>query len=102
MSSPTFSDYALVVTASDHQLAQPQSSMLTDEAGNLLVNYVGKIETIEADWAEIRRRLGVDVRLPRSNRSVADDDRTVTPEAADAISRHYARDYELFGFKPPS
>lgn len=46
-----------------------QTEILGDEEGRVLVDFLGKVETIEKDWGEIGRRLGLALPLPHTNRS---------------------------------
>jgi len=48
----------------------PQYDMLHDEQGNLLVDYVGRFETLQQDFDHICEKLGIqDSTLPHKNRS---------------------------------
>ena len=48
----------------------PQYDMLHDRQGNLLVDFVGRFETLQQDFDKVCERLGiVDSRLPHRNRS---------------------------------
>lgn len=99
----------------------PQYDMLYGPGGDLLVDYVGRFENLQADFDEVCRRLGIgDSRLPHRNpsnkksrnlkRKVRNtlfmngenemrhytefyNDRTL-----DAVKRYYAKDIEAFGY----
>lgn len=100
----------------------PQYDMLHDAQGNLLVNFVGRFESLDQDFTEVRKRLGLDGnRLPHRNRSdkksrdlkrkirnilfmngenrlqsMADfyDD-----ETRNAVAEYYRKDIETFGYE---
>ena len=48
---------------------RPQVDFVCDENGELIVDYVGRLEQMAADFAVVTKRLGEQVRLPRKNRS---------------------------------
>jgi hypothetical protein len=100
----------------------PQYDMLHDAQGHLLVNFVGRFESLDQDFTEVRKRLGLDGnRLPHRNRSdkksrdlkrkirnilfmngenrlqsMADfyDD-----ETRNAVAEYYRKDIETFGYE---
>lgn len=80
-----------------------QSRMLCDRRGVLLVDDVGRFESIEADFARICRRLGIDATLPYVNRGVIRDRRDYrtyySRRLADRVAEHFAEDIERFGYR---
>ena len=75
-----------------------QSDMLTDEKGQLLVDFVGHYESLEQDFAGICRRLGIDASLPHLNRSRHTDYRCYyTDRARGRVQDYFQRDIQLFG-----
>lgn len=100
----------------------PQYDMLHDAQGHLLVNFVGRFESLDQDFTEVQKRLGLDGnRLPHRNRSdkksrdlkrkirnilfmngenrlqsMADfyDD-----ETRNAVAEYYRKDIETFGYE---
>jgi hypothetical protein len=84
--------------------ARPQSILLTDKAGNLAVDMVGKFETIAEDFARIAARIGLEgATLGHRNASRNRDTRPDPAEAADRalVADLYASDYALFGYPLP-
>lgn len=78
-----------------------QVHQLCDRDGNLLMDFVGKLESLEADWKTICDRIGIEhVPLPRKNVSVK---RPYTDyyssELRELVARHWAREIELFGYE---
>lgn len=53
----------------EHMQVRPQVDYVTDEGGRLLVDFVGRLETLKRDFNHICDRLGVDLDLPHVNRS---------------------------------
>jgi len=77
-----------------------QKTLLGDRKGRLLVDHVGRMETVHDDFAEICRIVGVsDVRLPHKNRSFSRDYRGYyTDETRELIARAFADDIEAFDY----
>jgi hypothetical protein len=80
-----------------------QSRMLCDRQGRLLVDYVGRFESLHDDFAEVCRRIGVTTTLPHVNRSRAEGRRDYrdyyTPALAAHVATHFAEDVERFGYR---
>lgn len=78
-----------------------QVNQLCDRDENLLMDFVGKLETLDADWESICGRIGIPhVALPRKNVSVKRPYTDYyTPELRDRVARHWAREIELFGYE---
>lgn len=82
----------------------PQVDWLTadEQSGDLLVDFVGRVESIEEDLAQIRRHLGLATEgrhLPQRNRSAAPPGGLDLSEDTKAVLRErYRRDFELLGY----
>lgn len=81
--------------------AIPQSSeFISDEDGETIVDYVGRFENIERDFAGVCETIGISSRLPHLNRS--SDSRSYrqryTPQTREIVARHFARDIETFSY----
>jgi LPS sulfotransferase NodH len=104
----SFSDFVLALQSdASHRAAvlawmhfKPQYTFVCDENMNILVDFVGRYESLQRDFATICRRLGLKRILPHEN---------ATPQRAgyesyyDARTRAvvteiYARDFECFGY----
>jgi hypothetical protein len=76
-----------------------QSEMITDAAGNLLVDFVGAYENLAEDFGEVAGILGIQARLPHVNQSVHQgyqsyyNDRTRT-----IVAEHFRPDIERFDY----
>jgi ubiquinone/menaquinone biosynthesis C-methylase UbiE len=76
-----------------------QSEMITDAEGRLLVDFVGRYETLEADFAHVAQAIGIDAELPHLNRSSHRDYRCYyTPHTKDLVAEHFRTDIESFGY----
>ena len=81
-----------------------QSRMLTSRHGRLLVDFVGRFENLEADFAIVCRHLRVAARLPHVNAVSHSDYRAhYTPRLAATVADGFGEDIERFGyaFDPP-
>lgn len=82
-----------------HPHVVPQVAYVFDEAGQSLVDFIGRTETLERDWRVIRDRLGVDADLPTRMKSVHRPYREYySDETRDMVADIYARDIESFGY----
>ena len=76
-----------------------QTSCLVDESGNLLVDYVGRFESLEKDFRTICKKIGIAARLPHVNKSARTDYREYYDgETRELTARLYAEDIERFGY----
>lgn len=78
-----------------------QLDYVTDEEGNLLVDFIGRLENFDEDVREVFRRIGVDLdKIPRDNRSDHKHYSTFyTPETEMIIRDRFKRDIEYFGYE---
>lgn len=84
-----------------HVLFQPQHTFVTDEAGQLLADHVGRVEEMQSSYDAICARIGVpSAALGQVNSSRRGDYRGYyTPELVDGVAQLYQRDLELFGYQ---
>jgi hypothetical protein len=96
--------------------------MLHDRNGNLLVNFVGRFETLQADFDKVCEHLGIaDSCLPHRNRSdkksrdlrrkarnylfmngenqLQGIDEFYDEETRQAVAEYYRKDIETFGYE---
>lgn len=77
----------------------PQSSFVCDTDETLMVDFVARYETLEADWQIICDRLGVRLPLPVRMRSHHRPYRDYyTDETRQLVAHLYARDVSLFEY----
>ncbi len=87
---------------------QLQSDYLVDLRGQILVDFVGRYECLEADFRTVCERIGIPFPAMPHRRRATDretDYRSYyNEETADLVARHFSRDIELlgYGFEPPS
>jgi hypothetical protein len=80
-------------------ISKLQSDMLADSDGNILVDFVGRYETITEDFWNICRRIQIQPRLSHLNQSNHRDYRTYyTSESRKLIEKHFQADIALFGY----
>lgn len=78
-----------------------QSDYLCDEAGALLVDHVGRVETIAEDIATLNARLGTEAVVHHVNRSRHEPVAShFTPETIARVTEAFAEDFERFGYAP--
>lgn len=80
----------------------PARDWLADETGQVIVDLVAKLETIDSDWPRIAAAIGrPDVRLARMNTtppSAASE--TLSPRARALLQAHFQADFETFDYDP--
>ncbi len=80
-------------------ITKRQSEMLADSQGKLLVEFIGRYETISADYARICERIGIEAPLPHLNQSAHKDYRSYyNDHTRDLVAEHFKSDLELFGY----
>ena len=76
-----------------------QSRMLTSRHGRLLVDFVGRFETLDADFMTVCGHLGLCARLPHVNAGSRGDYREhFTPALAARVTDGFGEDIERFGY----
>ena len=85
----------------DHILFRPQHEFVTDAQGNLLTDYIGRVEKMQQSYVEIAARIGIpSTVLEKVNASKRRDYREYyDQELIDGVAKLYARDLELFGYE---
>jgi hypothetical protein len=81
----------------------PQFKWLADENGNLLTDYIGNVETIQASMATMIEQLSLPIdvsRIPTLNESGDPYEylTAYTAEAKEIIINKYKKDFELFAY----
>jgi hypothetical protein len=102
--SPGFTDF-VKTSLCDPIVAQeihirPQSSFLLDNAGRLIVDFVGRFESLERDFSTVARRLGIERTLAHRNQSDHRDYRSCYDSTSrDIVAEFYRKDIDLFGYR---
>lgn len=93
--------YLDAIGISDHVQVMPQADFMLDENGEMLVDMIGRFETLARDTQTIFARLGIDSAvLPHAakSRRHADYRSYYDAEARQRVAELYARDIALFGY----
>jgi hypothetical protein len=105
-----FSDFVLRWLKPRHRWPEPHfrpQHEFLELGGGLVMDFVGRVERIDDDFATVCERLGVQARLGRLNETREKHAALGTYYTSDAVERRvrdfYARDFELFGYsaRPP-
>ena len=76
-----------------------QKDVITDPDGRLLVDFVGRYETLAQDFAQVCRMLQLTAQLPHINRTRHHDYRAYyTERTRQLVAHHFAADIALFGY----
>ncbi|OSM02158.1 putative chondroitin 4-O-sulfotransferase [Magnetofaba australis IT-1] len=79
----------------------PQHYFVADKAGRIQVDFVGRLENIEADFHTVAQRLGIEATLAHKNRSDhAPYETAYDAEMARIATELYAQDFALFDYTP--
>ncbi len=78
-----------------------QLDWFTDDRGNILVDFIGKFESLQEDWAMITQKLGIRDTLPHKNQNSSN--RKPYPEyynerTKNIIADKFKVDIEYFGY----
>lgn len=77
-----------------------QTRMLVDQRDRLLVDFVGRFESLASDFDWLCRRIGVTAALPRHNGSRRGDYRDFySDRLVRLVADHFAADIERFGYR---
>ncbi len=88
-----------------YSFAYNQLDYLTDENGDLLVDFIGRFERFDDDLAVAFDRIGVDAGgIPHKNRSLSSRSRRhyssfYTPETEQIVRERFQKDIEYFGYE---
>jgi hypothetical protein len=76
-----------------------QSEFVGDGEGQVLVDYIGRVETMQDDFQALCERLGIEASLPHKNTSSHRDYRSYYDAyTRDLVAEHFAPDIEHFGY----
>jgi hypothetical protein len=78
-----------------------QKEFFYDKDGNCMVDYIGKFENLEKDFNEVCRRIGVNAKLPHSNKGKRRNDYRdyYTKETKKLVEEGFKEDIKLFGYE---
>ncbi len=76
-----------------------QTDFILNNKGEFDLNYLGRLETIDKDWAEICQKIGITKNLTKLNSSNKKDYRSYYTDATAAlVEEAYRQDIENFGY----
>lgn len=91
--------YSRTLDADRHRHLKPQVIFVMDRKGELMVDFVGRHERLEADMAEVARRLGIALQMPRLSETHAFDGAAHFDEQSREVVRElYRDDFRLFDY----
>lgn len=77
----------------------PQYTFVCDSHHKILVDFMGKLESIDADFAVVAKKLGVAASLPHENPSEHEAYKTYyTAPMREVVQKIYKYDFELFNY----
>jgi hypothetical protein len=84
-----------------YSFAYNQLDYVTDDHGNLLVDFIGRLENFDRDLQEVFRRIGFELEtVPHKNRSGHQHYSTFyTPDTELIVRERFKRDIEYFGYE---
>jgi hypothetical protein len=84
----------------NRQRPELQTEFVLDDSGGLLVNFVGRREALQRDFATVCEHLGIEASLPHVNRSQHLDFREYyTPRTRELVAEAYKKDIDFFGYE---
>ena len=77
-----------------------QAGFVCDEKNKVLVDYIGKYETLEKDFSHVCKEIGVSASLTHENKTPKRSDykQYYTDESKAIVLDIYRRDFEVFGY----
>jgi hypothetical protein len=79
---------------------QPQVDWLKDDEGRISIDYIGKFESINADFDHIMRKIGIDTSLPYLNASKRSDYRSYYDNTSrDTVAQWFKEDIDTFDYE---
>ncbi len=77
-----------------------QKDMLVDAQGKLLVDYLGRFESLTQDFNQVCQQIGIQAELPSLNQSKHKPyTEYYTPQTRQLVADYYRADIELFGYQ---
>ena len=76
-----------------------QTSYVCDADGNVIVDFIGRFESLNADFTSVSRRLGLELSLPHLNRTQhLPTSEAFEPEVEARIRQLWAVDFAMLGY----
>lgn len=95
----SFDKFINVIKDIEHIHLEEQHKFICDEAGEILIDFIGRFESLSQDFNKLCSLLGVTADLPHKNHSKHMLYREYyTEETKNIIAKRYQRDIELFNY----
>ena len=95
-----FEDFLNLTDGLARKTVVNQADFVTDHKGGLIVDFVGRYETIDQDFQHVCAHLTIDVNLPHENKGPDTDYRVYyNTRTKRLVSERFSRDIEIFGYK---
>lgn len=76
-----------------------QKDMVMDKKGNIIVDFIGRYENLDADFQHVCQILNIEAKLPHLNKSAHGDYRAYyNRKSAAMVEDHFKEDIQLFGY----
>ena len=97
----TFDDFLTkTTTGMGERTTRNQLDYVTNDVGEIIVDFVGKYEALEQDFDTVRKKLNLTADLPHVNRSTHDGYRKYySDETRDIVARRFEKDIRHFGYE---
>jgi len=96
-----FQDFEDYIKNHKPNIYRLQSTYLTDENDNFLVDYIGRFENLQSDFDFICNKIGINrIELPHANQSKRDNNilKYYTTEMQEIVFHHFQRDFINFQY----
>src|ERR1700726_3003053 len=99
--APTFDDFLTkTTTGMGERTTRNQLDYVTDERGEIIVDFIGKYEALQQDFDVVRKKLNLSAELPHVNRSTHDGYRKYySDRTRDIVSKRFEKDIRHFGYE---
>jgi len=104
----SFKDFAKNVASIPDKYSDPhfrsQYKYITDKKGDVIVDFIGKIENLEKDYKKVTKKMGIKnsskLSHKRKSKRKRDWREYYDEETKKLVYRRYKKDFELFGYSP--
>jgi chondroitin 4-sulfotransferase 11 len=99
--APTFADFLTrTTTGIAAKTTWNQLDYVTDERGQVMIDFIGRYETLHEDLSVVTRRLALPFDVPHENKSRHRNYREYyTDETAGIVARRFEKDIRHFGYE---
>ena len=104
----TFEEFVTWIKYSSSTCVHPtphvnQLDWLVDSHGNVLVDFIGRFETLQADWEAISKKIGAKSTLPHYKKNTEKDNKKhytewYSKKTKDIVEAKFRTDIEYFGY----